>query len=144
MATQIDQVQGDGQQQQRGEFDWTPQSAGVVSIFVTAFDRMGQRGESPHIPGVVESYRPPTIPPPPTAAPSRNDIAGGWRGEIDNGAFIINLEPRIGCSETQCAYGGTFEDTRENVHGELNGQYDGTSLTLNVEERTARRRHVEL
>lgn len=133
MATLLDQVPGDGQQNQRGEFDWTPQSAGVVSIFVVAFDRMGQRGESPHIPGVVEAYRPPTLPPPPTREPERPTIAGRWRGEIDNGAFIIVLEPRIGCSETQCAYGGTFEDTRENVRGEINGQYDGTNLTLNVE-----------
>ena len=133
MATLIDQVQGDGQQRQGGEFDWTPPSPGVVSVFVVAFDRSNQRGESPHIPGVVEHQRPPTIPPPPTREPEQPTIAGRWSGQVDNGAFIISLEPRIGCSQTQCAYGGSFEDTRENVRGEINGQFDGTNLTLNVE-----------
>jgi hypothetical protein len=132
MATQIEQVQGDGQTQQRGELEWAPPAPGAVDVFVTALDRLGQRGESPHIPGIVEAQRPPTIPPPPTAAPERG-ISGRWRGQVDNGAFLIELEPRIGCSETQCAYGGTFEDTRENVRGEINGQFDGSALTLNVE-----------
>lgn len=154
MATLIDEVQGDGQQQQGGEFDWTPPSPGVVSVFVVAFDRMGQRGESPHIPGVVDHQRPPTFPPPPTfeppptfpppptfeppptREPERGNISGRWVGQVDDGEFIINLEPRIGCSETQCAYGGSFEDTRngERVRGEINGQFDGTTLNLNVED----------
>ena len=133
MATLIDQIQGDGQQQQGGEFGWSPQAPGVVSVFVVAYDQLGQRGESPHIPGVIEHERPPTIPPPPTREPEQPTIAGRWSGATDNGAFIIHLEPRIGCSITQCAYGGTFEDTRENVRGEINGQFDGTNLTLNVE-----------
>lgn len=132
MATLIDQVPGDGRDRQSGDFDWTPPAPGMVDVFVVAFDRMAQRGESPHIPGLVQAPRPPTIPPPPTREPEQG-INGRWRGEIDNGAFIIDLEPRIGCSQTQCAYGGTFQDTRENVSGEINGQFDGTSLRLGVE-----------
>lgn len=135
MATIIDQVPGDGSQQQGGAFDWRPDSAGVVSIFVEATDRLGQRGESPHIPGVIEQERPPTIPPPPTEEPQRPTIAGRWRGDIDNGFFIINLEPRIGCTIDSCAWGGAWEDHRgeEIVTGELNGQLSGDSLTLRME-----------
>lgn len=140
MATLADQIPGDGQQRQGGEFELSPPSPGVLEVFVVAFDRSGQQGESPHIPGVVEHQRPPTFPPPPTFEPPptrepQSSINGRWRGEVDNGAFVIELEPRIGCSETQCAYGGTFEDNRngEVVRGQLNGQYDGRSLSLNVE-----------
>ncbi len=133
MATLASEVPGDGGTEQGGAFDWTPPSPGVVDVFIVAFDRMGQRGESPHIPGVVEHYRPPTIPPPPTRSPQEG-IAGRWRGDVDNGFFIINLEPRIGCSETSCVWGGTFEDHREGevVQGEINGQLSGSSLTLSV------------
>lgn len=136
MSVLIDQQDANGQQEQRGEFEWQPQSAGVVAVYVVAFDNAGQRGESPHIPGVIDPERPPTIVPPPfdpTQVPERPTIQGRWRGDVDNGAFIIDLQPRIGCSETQCAYGGSFEDTRENVRGELNGQYDGNNLSLSVE-----------
>lgn len=135
MATLIDQIPGDGGQAQRGAFEWSPPAPGVVDVFVVAFDRVGQRGESPHIPGVVEHQRPPTIPPPPTREPERPTVAGRWVGRVDNGSFVVNLEPRIGCSETQCAYGGSFEDNRngENVRGEINGQFDGNNLTLGVQ-----------
>lgn len=135
MATQISQEPGNGNTEQGGAFDWTAPSPGVVDVFVVAVDRLGQRGESPHIPGVVEARRPPTVAPPPTREPERPTVAGRWRGNVDNGFFVIELEPRIGCSETQCAYGGTFEDHRgeEIVRGEINGQFDGTSLTLSVE-----------
>lgn len=133
MATLATEIPGDGQPRQGGEYDWTPPSPGVVSVFVVAFDRLNQRGQSPNIPGVVEHERPPTFPPPPTREPEEPTIAGRWSGAIDNGAFIINLEPRIGCSQTQCAYGGSFEDTRDNVRGELDGQFDGTNLSLNAQ-----------
>jgi hypothetical protein len=141
MATQIDQEPGNGQQQQSGEYEWFPQSPGVVSVFVMVYDNAGQRGESPHIPGVIDAQRPPTLvppptfEPPPTEVPQRPDIAGRWVGQVDGGEFVIDLQPRIGCSETQCAYGGTFEDNRngENVRGEINGQFDGSTLSLNVE-----------
>ena len=132
MATLIENVPGDGRNEQRGETEWRPGNPGSVNVFVVPIDQRGQRGESPHIPGIIHAQRPPTLPPPPTERPQPG-ITGRWRGEIDNGAFIIVLEPRIGCSETQCAYGGTFEDTREKVRGELNGQYDGRNLTLRVE-----------
>jgi hypothetical protein len=129
MATLIENVPGDGGTQQSGSVEWRPSNPGAVDVFVIAIDRLGQRGESPHIPGIVHAQRPPTVVPP----PPRPGITGRWRGEINNGAFILLLEPRIGCSETQCAYGGTFEDTRENVRGEINGQFDGTNLTLSVQ-----------
>ncbi|MBI4675729.1 MAG: hypothetical protein HY741_29150 [Chloroflexi bacterium] len=132
MATLIENVPGNGGMEQRGGTAWYPSSPGAVDVFVVALDRLGQRGESPHIPGIVEAPRPPTLPPPPTPQPQQG-ITGRWRGAVDNGAFIIVLEPRIGCSETQCAYGGTFEDTRGNVRGEINGQYDGRNLTLSVQ-----------
>lgn len=131
MATLIENVPGDGGTQQSGSAQWYPSNPGTVDVFVIAIDRLGQRGESPHIPGIVHAQRPPTVPPPPTERPQQS-IAGRWRGAIDNGAFILVLEPRIGCSETQCAYGGTFKDTRENVQGEINGQFDGRNLTLSV------------
>jgi hypothetical protein len=135
MATQISQEPGNGETEQGGAFDWTAPSPGVVDVFVVAIDRLGQRGESPHIPGVVEHRRPPTMAPPPTREPERPTLAGRWRGNVDDGFFVIELEPRIGCSETQCAYGGTFEDHRNNeiVRGQINGQFDGANLTLSVE-----------
>lgn len=145
MSVLIDQQEGNGQPQQGGEFEWQPQTSGVLAVYVVAYDAAGQRGESPHIPGVIEAQRPPTIVPPPfeptivpppfepTREPERPTLAGRWRGAIDNGAFIIDLQPRIGCSETQCAYGGRFDDTRDNVSGELNGQFDGSTLALSVE-----------
>lgn len=147
MATQIYQEQGNGGNQQRGRFDWQPPSPGVMDVFVIATDHYGQRGESPHIPGVVEHQRPPTIVPPPfeptivpppfepTRVPDRVNLAGRWRGSVDDGFFTIELQARIGCSETQCAYGGTFEDHRggDNVRGEINGQFDGSNLTLSVQ-----------
>lgn len=132
MATLIENVPGDGGTQQSGSAQWHPSNPGAVDVFVIAIDRLGQRGESPHIPGIIHAPRPPTFPPPPTQQPQQG-IAGRWRGEIDNGAFIIELEPRIGCSQTQCAYGGTWRDTRDDVRGEINGQYDGRNLTLSVQ-----------
>jgi hypothetical protein len=140
MATQISQEPGNGGTEQGGAFDWTAPSPGVVDVFVVAIDRLGQRGESPHIPGVVEHQRPPTMvppptfEPPPTVEPERPTIEGRWRGDVDGGFFMIELQARIGCSETQCAYGGTFEDHREGdvVTGEINGQFDGSNLTLSV------------
>lgn len=147
MATQIYQEQGNGGNQQNGSFDWVAPSPGVLEIFVTATDRVGQHGESPHIPGVVEHQRPPTIVPPPfnptlvpppfnpTLPPERPTLAGRWRGDVDGGAFLLTLEARIGCSETQCAYGGTFQDQRngDDIRGEINGQFDGSTLTLSVQ-----------
>ncbi len=140
MATQISQEPGNGGTEQGGAFDWTAPAPGVVDVFVTAIDRTGQRGESPHIPGVIEHRRPPTIVPPPfeptpTPSPEQPTIAGRWRGNVDNGFFILELEPRIGCSINECAYGGRFEDHRNNeiVRGEINGQFDGRNLTLSVE-----------
>lgn len=133
MSTLATAQQGNSGIRESGAFDWTPAAPGVVEVFVVAYDRLGQRGESPHIPGVVEPQRPPTIAPPPTAAPEQG-IAGRWRGDVDGGYFVIELEPRIGCSEESCAWGGSFEDHRgdEVVRGELNGQLSGISLTLNV------------
>lgn len=135
MATLATQINGDGGQEQGGAFDWTPQSPGVVTIFVVALDRLGQRGESPHIPGVIEPERPPTIPPPPTFPPERPTLAGRWRGIVDNGFFILELQPRIGCSETSCAWGGSFQDNRNNeiVQGEISGQLSGSQVTFSVQ-----------
>lgn len=152
MAQPIKVEDANGQRDHRIEFDWVPQAPGVVGIFATANDIFGQRGESLHIGCTVYEPRPPTIPPPPTfeppptipppptfepptREPERPSIAGRWRGEVDNGFFIIELESRIGCSEFSCAWGGTFEDHRggELVRGGLNGQLNGDSLSLNVE-----------
>ncbi|HZQ06211.1 MAG TPA: Ig-like domain-containing protein [Anaerolineae bacterium] len=135
MATIITTVPGDGGQQQNGSVDWTAPAPGVLTIFIQATDNLGQRGQSPEIPGVVENERPPTIPPPPTERPERPNIEGNWRGDVDNGFFALNLVPLIGCSETSCAWGGTWEDHRngENIHGDLSGQLSGNRLTLNVD-----------
>lgn len=137
MATPIHVEDANGARDRHVEFEYTPPSAGVIAIFATAVDVYGQRAEGPHIPGVVHEYVPPPIIPTRTPErPQRPNIDGGWRGEINNGFFALALQPRIGCSETSCSYGGTFEDKRgeESVRGDIaSGQYDGSHLSLRVE-----------
>ncbi len=114
-----------------GQCDWSPNDAGVVSLYAQVVDNFQQYGRSPTISGVIG------VPSLPTPTPTPASLTGRWSATVPAGQYVVVFRPIATASGV--ALRGDFKivsaatPSTETVGRVASGATKGDRVTFRVE-----------